>query len=207
MKQGNIHTWKIITLVSILLFTYCSSGNNTGIKNETGETEIPADTLLNTAGKLPFCIEDSLFIETTRQPLTDSFVIALLYGGSDTFDVRNFWSNEFLYTEPMKDHLSENKYYLLDTLVRTNNFLVLLFQRQEEESREKFIVTVNHANKIIDRFRVAYHSRMGNYTTSDGGRAPFFKQSGSCINKDLTIDTWENGRYMIETTGRIMLAK
>jgi len=105
-------------------------------------------------------------------------------------------------------------YYISTRLITNTNFVCLIYERQfnfnGSTNAEKYICTITKAGKLIDKILVASADYSGNGILAEGFRVPWFPDTKSDINKDLSIifkdANYGDFIYQIDDNGKIKKA-
>lgn len=116
-----------------------------------------------------------------RQAWSDSLVRRLFLGGADSVELRDWTSGEVRGSVDAADYAKEADYYYRGQVARTERYTLLLLERMCAESAEQFLVTIAPDSSFIDRVRVAYVTRQGTYTSTNGARLPWYDIAESCL--------------------------
>jgi hypothetical protein len=102
-------------------------------------------------------------------------------------------------------------YYISNRLATNKNFVCLIFERQfnfnGSNNAEKYLCTIAKSGKLIDKILVASAIYSGTGILAEGFRVPWFPDTKSDINKDLSISfkdaNYGDFIYQIDDNGKI----
>jgi hypothetical protein len=152
--------------------------------------------------------EPEIFLEG-KELLSEEYVRHYLFLNADSVYQTNIWSLDTVGRESMETYLSNNQFYVLDTVLSTTLFSGLVIERIESNGSEKYFCTfIKSGNLIISMISIAFNLRSGSYTNEEGGRSPFWAEKKACISKDLVLTT-EDGqstirKYKILDNGKVV---
>lgn len=105
-------------------------------------------------------------------------------------------------------------YYISNRLTTNKNFVCLIYERQfnfnGSTNAEKYLCTIAKTGKLLDKILVASADYSGTGILAEGFRVPWFPDTKSDINKDLSIifkdANYGDFIYQIDDNGKIKKA-
>ena len=105
-----------------------------------------------------------------------------------------------------------SEYFALNLIAKEKKYYVLTYERiidEVYENAETYLCTLSKKGKCISSVLIASSIYSGTGSLDDGGRFPYYEQSESCIEKNLTIivsfpSKGEKKKYQIKNNGEIV---
>lgn len=127
-----------------------------------------------------------------KKRLTFKQAKQLFFGDKDSVDITNIWSDEVILKEGLKQHLEYNEFYLIDTVAKRSDWIVMLIEKLETNGSQIFVLTVDKNQKLISKMIAGFYFRSGTKMGKDGSRFPWFAKKVACIDGNLIIKTDDN---------------